>query len=99
MKIIILNSAFEVELRGQAISNTPLLFPEITLQDKFFETGSHFTHTLTASISMSQFFDISPQLPIPDSTFKPINENFSFRVGDELRFEGSENLSYIRYMM
>jgi hypothetical protein len=97
MKIVILNPAFEVELRGQAMSNTPLLFPEITLQDKFFETGSNFTNTLTASVSMSQFFDISPQLPIPDSTFKPINENFSFRVGDELRFEGSENLVHRIY--
>jgi len=97
MKIVILNSAFEVELRGQAISATPLLFPEITLQDKFFETGSSFTNILTASVSMSQFFDISPQLPIPDSTFKPINENFSFKVGDELRFEGSENLVHRIY--
>jgi len=97
MRILILNPAFEVELRGQAISGTPLLFPEITIQNKFFETGSNFTPILTASVSMSQFFDISQQLPIPGSTFKPINENFSFKVGDELRFEGSENLVHKIY--
>jgi hypothetical protein len=46
---------------------------------------------------MSQFFDISPQLPLQESTFKPINEVFSFRKGDELRFEGTETLAFKIY--
>ena len=100
MRVILLNPGspgFEFKIIAQSLRGQPSLFPTVTIQPEFFQTGSDFTNILTASVSMSQFHDITQQLPLGDSTFKPINEVFSFRTGDELRFEGSENLVYKIY--
>jgi len=98
LKLVLENPIlFDFELTGELLRGRPTLFPTITIQPEFFQTGSNFTNTVTASISMSQFFDISQQLPLQESTFKPINENFTFRKGDELRFEGTEALAFKIY--
>jgi hypothetical protein len=59
---------------------------------------------------MSDFYNLSTQLPYADPTvvpaagggnrqvvptFKNVNENFSIKVGDEFRFQGREDLVYL----
>tara|TARA_A100001515_G_scaffold128583_1_gene114921 strand:+ start:8099 stop:14605 length:6507 start_codon:yes stop_codon:yes gene_type:complete len=97
-RLVIINpNAFEVVNANRALIGTPISFPTTTVEPDFFKTGSNYTNFITASVSFSQFVDLSPQQPYANSTFKPINENISFRPGDELRFEGSEALAFKIY--
>ena len=60
--------------------------------DSFWTTGSLTgDRYLTSSISMSAFLNLSNYVPPTGSTFKPTNEGFSIRVGDQFRFEGLES--------
>ena len=40
---------------------------------------------------MSRFFGVVPYEQPPGSTFKPTNEIFTIQIGDQFRFQGSEN--------
>ena len=97
-RLVIFNPTFfEVVNGNRALIGTPTSFPTTTINPDFFKTGSNFTNFITASVSFSQFIDQSSQQSYANSTFKPINENISFRPGDELRFEGSETLAFKIY--
>lgn len=94
---------------------TPQFLPTTainSLTENFWATGSEYGTLLTASISMSDFYNISTQLPYNDPTFvsdgtgnitgrqvtptfKNINEPFTIQSGDELRFQGREDLTYL----
>ncbi len=93
---------------------TPQFLPTTIINsntENFWSTGSEYSTLLTASISMSDFFGVSTQLPYSDPTFvsdgqggfsrqvtptfKNINEPFTIQSGDELRFQGREDLKYL----
>ena len=92
---------------------TPQFLPTTIINsntEDFWSTGSEYGTLLTASITMSDFYNLSTQLPYADPTvvpaagggnrqvvptFKNVNENFSIKVGDEFRFQGREDLVYL----
>ena len=97
-RLVILNpNTFTVANASRALIGIPTTYPETNISPDFFRTGSNYTNFITASVSFTQFSNLAPQVPYINSTFKPINENFSFKLGDELRFEGSEALSFMIY--
>jgi hypothetical protein len=97
-RLVIINpNVFSVINSTRALIGTPTSFPTTTVEPDFFRTGSNYTNFITASVSFSQFIDLTSQQSYANSTFKPINENISFRPGDELRFEGSEALAFKIY--
>ena len=55
-----------------------------------WSTGSAHNNYLTASVDLSSFYGYKQEVPT-GSTFKPNNEDFTIKIGDEFRFMGSEN--------
>ena len=85
----------KAEFSDLQFQGIPSLLPSVEQAPPFFLTGSANDNYITASTSMSQDFNTVQQEPYENSTFKPINEKFTVKVGDEFRFQGNEQLTHL----
>jgi hypothetical protein len=83
-----------LELQQQYLSGSGLAFS----LDNYFITNSANLGVITASLSMSAFYNYYQQ-GIAGSGFNPITNLFKIKVGDEIRFENDESKTYFIYMV
>lgn len=81
-----------LELQQQYLSGSGLAFST----DNYFLTNSANLGVITASLSMSAFYNFY-QNDISASGFNPISNPFKIQVGDEIRFENDESKTYFIY--
>tara|TARA_R110002020_G_scaffold216088_2_gene423487 strand:+ start:5195 stop:11476 length:6282 start_codon:yes stop_codon:yes gene_type:complete len=83
----------DVNLNNTNFYGEPEQLPIVAQTGSFWETGSAFPNStqLTSSRDLAQYYNTSTQVQYPESTFKPINEVFTIKPGDQFRFLGSEN--------
>lgn len=81
-----------LELQQQYLSGSGLAFSS----DNYFITNSANLGVITASLSMSAFYNFYQQ-DIVNSGFNPITNLFKIEVGDEIRFENDESKTYFIY--
>lgn len=81
-----------LELQQQYLSGSGLAFST----DNYFLTNSANLGVITASLSMSAFYNFY-QSGIVGSGFNPITNPFKIQVGDEIRFENNESKTYFIY--
>jgi len=81
-----------LELQQQYLSGSGLVLST----DNYFVTNSVNLGVITASLSMSAFYNYYQQ-GVVDSGFNPITNPFKIKVGDEIRFENDETKTYFIY--
>jgi hypothetical protein len=81
-----------LELQQQYLSGSGLAFSS----ENYFITNSANLGIITASLSMSAFYNYYQQ-GVVSSGFNPITNPFKIEVGDEIRFENDESKTYFIY--
>jgi len=81
-----------LELQQQYLSGSGLAFSS----ENYFITNSDNLGIITASLSMSAFYNYYQQ-GVVSSGFNPITNPFKIEVGDEIRFENDESKTYFIY--
>jgi hypothetical protein len=81
-----------LELQQQYLSGSGLVFSS----ENYFITNSANLGIITASLSMSAFYNYYQQ-GVVSSGFNPITNPFKIEVGDEIRFENDESKTYFIY--
>jgi len=81
-----------LELQQQYLSGSGLAFSS----DNYFITNSANLGVITASLSMSAFYNFYQQ-DVTNSGFNSITNPFKIEVGDEIRFENDESKTYFIY--
>ena len=81
-----------LELQQQYLSGSGIAFST----DNYFLTNSANLGVITASVSMSAFYNFY-QVDVSSSGFNPISRPFKIQAGDEIRFENDESKTYFIY--
>ena len=81
-----------LDLQQQYLSGSGIAFSS----DNYFLTNSANLGVITASVSMSAFYNFY-QSDVSASGFNPISNPFKIQVGDEIRFENDESKTYFIY--
>ena len=81
-----------LDLQQQYLSGSGIAFSS----DNYFLTNSANLGVITASVSMSAFYNFY-QSDVSASGFNPISNPFKIQAGDEIRFENDESKTYFIY--